>query len=194
MVRFPACFLFWCAVLIAYSFCLTSCGVTTESSRTWYTRCYAAVRRIIYLACIYTYRALLPPMLLLPCTGVVAVAAAALRYHVPGGKRCCWLIESDSIQFFLFMQTRLIIMYPLAVLSHLRPRFAYTTSSVITVIAGIRGSREVAARRGGALLVYIHIKVYWEVYDACYQVLNIFAKEGRSRVGFDYYRFGLVGL
>ena len=56
--------------------------------------------RIIYLACVYTYRVLLPLLLLL-CTGVVASAAAAVRRRLPDDKQCCWFIESDSIECLL---------------------------------------------------------------------------------------------
>ena len=56
---------------------------------------------------------------------VLGMCAAAVRHRVPDGKICCWFIESDPSVFFLFTQTRLILVYPLAVLSHLRPRFAY---------------------------------------------------------------------
>ena len=38
-------------------------------------------------------------------------------------------IESDSSVFFLFTQTQCFFMYPLAVLSHLWPRFAYYSSN-----------------------------------------------------------------
>ena len=93
----------------------------------------------IYLACIYTYRVLLPLLLLL-CTGVVAAAAAAVRHRVSDGKNCCWFIESDSIQcaFFLFKHDLCLMYVPLGSMPHLRPRFAYATSSVIT---GMRGAR-----------------------------------------------------
>ena len=67
---------------------------------TWYTRYYNAVQRNI-CACIYTHKVLLPLLLQL-CTGVLAAAAVAVRRHVLDGKNCCWFIESDSIQSFLF--------------------------------------------------------------------------------------------
>ena len=72
------------------------------------------------------------------CTAVVAAAAAAVVHRVPDGKNCCGFNESDSSVFFLSIQTRFILMYPLAVLSHSRPRFAYKISSVIT---GMRGAK-----------------------------------------------------
>ena len=51
----------------------------------------------------------------------------------------CWFIESDPSFFFLFIQTRLIFEVPLGgTVSHLRSRFAYSTSSVI---AGMRGAK-----------------------------------------------------
>ena len=93
------------------------------------------------LACIYTHSVLLLPLLLLLSTGVLAAAAVAVRRHVPDGQTCCWLIESDSIQGFLFLHSNTIYfscIYPLTVLSHLRPPFAYTTSSVVT---GMRGAK-----------------------------------------------------
>ena len=46
---------------------------------------------------VYSYKVVLPLLLLL-CAGVVAAAAVALRRHVPDGKRCCWFTQSDSIQ------------------------------------------------------------------------------------------------
>ena len=69
-----------------------------------YTRDYTVVRRIIYLACTYTYRVLLPLLLRL-CTRVVSAAAAAVRRRVPDGKHCCWFIECDSIQSFLSLHS-----------------------------------------------------------------------------------------
>ena len=85
----------WCAV----SFHLYLFGVVWFRNRAPLrpddTRYYTAVRRIKYLACIYTYR-----VLLLLCTGVVATAAAAVRHRVPDGTYCCWFIQSDSIQCF----------------------------------------------------------------------------------------------
>ena len=69
-----------------------------------------------------------------------------------------WLIASDPSVFFVFIiQTRLL-MYPLAVLSLLQPRFIYNTSSVI---AGTRGTKAGFARRGEARLVYI---IYMYLY------------------------------
>ena len=41
-------------------------------------------------------------------TAVGAAAAAAVRRRVPEAKNCCWLIESDSSQWFLCLQTRFI--------------------------------------------------------------------------------------
>ena len=63
-------------------------------------------------------------------TAVVASAGVVLlpgtvRHRVPDGDICCWFIESDPSVFFLFIQTRFIFVYPLAVLSLLLPRFAY---------------------------------------------------------------------
>ena len=91
------------------------------------------VRRIMY-----QYRVLLPLLLLL-CTRVVAAAAAAVRHRVPDGKIVAGSLNLiPSSVFFLFIQTRFFkCMYPLAVLSHLRARFAYTSS----VITGIRGAK-----------------------------------------------------
>ena len=60
-------------------------------------------------------------------------------------QNCCWFIESDSIKCFLSLHLNTNdlyckFMYSLAVLSHLRPRLAYTTSSVITGMRGAKGS------------------------------------------------------
>ena len=55
----------------------------------------------------YLHIVLLPPLLQLLCTGVVA-AAVAVRHRVPGGKNCCWFIESDSIQCFLSLHSNTI--------------------------------------------------------------------------------------
>ena len=46
------------------------------------------------------------------------------------------LIPSRVLYFFI--QARYILTYPLAVTSHLRPRFAYATSSLVT---GMRGAK-----------------------------------------------------
>ena len=54
-------------------------------------------------------------------------------------KNCCGFIESDAIQCFLSHSITIYFqcMYPVAVLlSHLRPRFAHTTSSVMTDMRG----------------------------------------------------------
>ena len=94
----------------------------------------------LYLACVYTRRVLLLLFLTL-WTGVVAAAAAAVRRRVPDGKNCCWFIKSDSIKCFISLHSNtmyLYCMHPLAVLSLLRPRFAYITSSLI---AGMHGAK-----------------------------------------------------
>ena len=71
-------------------------------------------------------------------------------------KLLLWSIVSDSSVFFLFIQTRYTFMYPLVVLSHLRPRFAYyNTSSAIT---GIRGAKAGVSPPRRSLPVYqVHI-------------------------------------
>ena len=96
-------FFYLCAV---FSSLFVSRRVVSQpsTSRTG-TRYYTAVRRIIYLACIYTQRELLL-LLLLPllCTGVVA--AAAVRHRLLESKNCCWFIVSDSIyEFFLSLHS-----------------------------------------------------------------------------------------
>ena len=50
-----------------------------------------------------------------------------------------WSIEFDSGASLLFIQTRLFFMYPLPVLSYLRPRFAYCNT--FSVITGMRGAK-----------------------------------------------------
>ena len=53
-------------------------------------------------------------------------------------KLLLWFIESDSSVIFLF-QLELIFMHPLAVLSHLRPRFVSCNTS--SVVASMRGAK-----------------------------------------------------
>ena len=80
-------------------------------------------------------------------------AAATVRHRVPGAKNCCRSIESGFGVFCFFIQTRYVSIVPLAVLSRLRSRFTYITSSVITA-----EPRRASARRGEALLVDRNIK------------------------------------
>ena len=86
---------------------------------------------------------------------LLLVAAAAVRRHrAPDGKICCCFIESHSNVLFLFIQTcySIVIMYPLAVLSHLWPRFAYMLGNY-----GHAQSRRALAGRGEILLVFKYI-------------------------------------
>ena len=107
-----------------------------STSRTSYTRYYTAVRRIIYLACLYTYRVLLTLLLLL-CTGVVAAAAAAVRHRVADSKNCCWFIEYDSIQCFIssFKHDIFIMYVPLG------STVAFSASICLYYILGSYGMR-----------------------------------------------------
>ena len=67
---------------------LASCCFTSEYlyCRISCTRSHTAVRQIIYLARIYTYRVLLPLLLML-WTSIVAEAAAAVGRGAPYGKK-----------------------------------------------------------------------------------------------------------
>ena len=62
--------------------------------------------------------------------------AAAARYRVPDDKICCCPLNlipvlsfSSFKQSFSYFKQCLFLVYPLAVLSHLRPRFAYILGS-----------------------------------------------------------------
>ena len=107
-----------------------------------------------------TYRVLLLPLLLLLLccyTAVVAAVAvlllpAAVRHRGPDGQICFWFIESDPSVFFLFNQTKFILMYPLAVLSHLRSPFAYILGNCGH--ARSQGGREPAAAK---IPLYIYV-------------------------------------
>ena len=112
------------------------------------------------MACSYAYRVLL--LLLLLCVAKLLLLlqplllAAAVRHRVPDDKNCCWFAESDSSVFFLVIKHDLFLMYPLAVLSYLRPGFAHNTSSVITGIRGAKGGRQPAAAKTPCIyLVYM---------------------------------------
>ena len=118
----------WCSVLLLlFLFCYveTVCGFTTEYLDLLDINSYYIVRcwMTYEYAFVYTHHVLLLPLLLLSvvcCYTVVAAAAAACC--------CCsstfagWqsllplLIASDSIVFFVFVQTRFIFNVPLAVL------------------------------------------------------------------------------
>ena len=66
---------------------------------------------------------------------------AAVRHCVPDGKYVFGSVNVIPVFPFSSFKHDLNLMYPFAVLlyrSHLRPRFAYTTSSVIT---GMRGAK-----------------------------------------------------
>ena len=71
------------------------------------------------------------------CCSLCVVAATAVlllpvvRNRVPDAQICCWFIESDPSVFFLFIQTRFILMYPLAVLLCRIYGLDLPTSSVI---------------------------------------------------------------
>ena len=69
-------------------------------------------------------------------------------YRVPDGKICCWFIESDSSVFLLLMQRRFSFYVPLgsnAVMSHLRPRYAYILGNFGH--ARSQGGRQTAAAK-----------------------------------------------
>ena len=66
-----------------------------STARTWHNRHYTAERRIIYLACIYTYRLLLPLLLFVIVCRMAKIAAGSMN-----------LIPSSVV--FLFIQTRSI--------------------------------------------------------------------------------------
>ena len=55
---------------------------------------------------------------------VLLFLAAGVRHRVPDGQTCCWFIESDPSAFFSSSKRDLFLMHPLAILSHLRHRFA----------------------------------------------------------------------
>ena len=75
------------------------------------------------------------------CTDVAAATVlllpAAIRHRVPDGQICCWFIDSDPSVFFIFNQTRFILMHPLAVPYRI-DGLDLPTSSVIT---GMRGAK-----------------------------------------------------
>ena len=55
---------------------------------------------------------------------LLLLLAAAVRHRVPDSKNCCWFIDSDSSVSFSSFKHDFLNIYPLTVLSHLRPRFA----------------------------------------------------------------------
>ena len=140
-------FFFWCSVFWPL-FVWRRVVSQPSTSRTWCTPYYtAAVRRIVYLACIYTCRVLLPLLLICVllycrscCTGCGCSSLCAgwqklLLVHWIWFHLLFSLSFSNTIWFKY--------MYPSAMLSHLRPRFVCTTSSVIT---GMRGVTPAAAK------------------------------------------------
>ena len=91
----------------------------------------------LYFAC------QVPLQLLLLCVAVLLLlrrqklGSAAVRHCVPCGNVCCWqFIELKTSVPFIFIQIRLIVVYPLAVVPLLQPRFTYSTSSVPTGMPG----------------------------------------------------------
>ena len=88
-----------------------------------------------------------------------AAAAAVVRPHVPNGKICCWLIESDSIQCFLFKRDRFFMYVPLG-----STAVAFTASICLYYILGNYG-RQPAAEKPP---LYMHISLYKvPLRDAC---------------------------
>ena len=77
--------------------------------------------------------AILLLLLLLP------LLAADVRHRVLDGNNCRRSLNLTPV--FLSLHSNIIYfsMYPSAVLSHSRPRFAYTTSSVISGMRGAKG-------------------------------------------------------
>ena len=79
----------------------------------------------------------------------VLLLPAAVRHRVPDDKIYCWFIESYPSVFIDFF-----LMYPLAVLSRLRPRFAHILGNY-----GIRACsepRRASVRRGESHLVLLY--------------------------------------
>ena len=72
-------------------------------------------------------------------------------------KNFCWFIEFDSMGrwFLLFTQARFVLMHYLAILSHLRPRFAYTLGHYVHVRS--HGGRQNAAVKPPC----IYIEIPW---------------------------------
>ena len=142
VVRFQACsdFFFRCAVLSSPIFLVWRRVVSQPStSRTWCTRYCTAVRRAV----VYTWHVFIHtecccrccccsvPVLLLHQL-LMFIVVCRIAKKVSGSSN---LIPSSV--FFLFKHN-LFFHACLAVLSHLRPRIAYTTSSEIT---GMRGAK-----------------------------------------------------
>ena len=110
---------------------------------------------------IYIYRVLLPLLPLLPlllrcvllyccCCSSSTAASCCCCNRVPDGQIWCWFIESEPSVFFLFIQTRFIFMYPLAVLRRIYG-FDLPTS---LVIAGMRGANAGVSRGEAPLFRY----------------------------------------
>ena len=78
------------------------------------------------------------------CFLLLLLLLAANRHRVPDGKICCWFIESEPSLFFLFKDD-FFLMHPLAVLLHLRPRFACILGNYRH--ARSQGGRQPAAAR-----------------------------------------------
>ena len=115
--------------------CLAPCGFTTEflSDMIYYT-----VRGIrVYLACIYAYRVLLPLPQLLLCVLLYSCCCSCCCSSSCAGWQNFAAGSLNLIPVFYFFSFKhdTFLTYPLAILSHLRPRFARATSSVI---AGMR--------------------------------------------------------
>ena len=70
-------------------------------------------------------------------------AAGTVRHRVPDGKICCCgsLHLIPVFSFSSSFKHELFLMYPLAVLSHLQPRFTYNTYHSPPLISGMRGPR-----------------------------------------------------
>ena len=141
------------------NFCLAPCGFTTEYPQDLIH--YTAVRRI-YLACINAYRVQLPLAAAAAlCVGIPAVVAAATAACCCCSASCAgWqkmfsgpLNLMPAFYFSLF-KNDIFLGYPMAVLSHLRPRFClyYVYPRQIRACAE---PRRASARRGEAPFVFI---------------------------------------
>ena len=90
---------------------------------------------------LYTWHVFIIPSAAAAAAAAAHYVAATVRHRAPDEKYSCWYVEPNSIQCFLSLHSNTIhfLRYvPLGSTLGLRPRFAYTTSSVVT---GMRGAK-----------------------------------------------------
>ena len=145
MVRFPACS-FSFSFLVCHFFHLFLFGAAWLHNRVALGPDIPGIILLydVLYPCVFVHRVLLPLLLLL-CVAILLFLLYQLLLFVTACRMATIVAGSSNLIHLLFSFSSFSntmyfkCIYPSAVLSHLRPRFAYTASSVIT---GMRGAKE----------------------------------------------------